>query len=292
MTRLRLLTLSLAALLASACGSSPKTIVVGSMNSTEQVLLSEIVAQHLEHRLGRKVERRPGLFDTRVAYQALQGGEISLYPEYTGSIVTEILKEKPADDASLIFERAKGEMKRMAQADLLNPLGIDNSFVVVIRAEDPRANKVSTLSEAAQVSEGWIVGASLAFQQLADGMPALTQYKLPMKAAPRSMDGDLLVNALSQNAVTMMVAHATDGVLTQKQWKTLPDDRHVFVPKQACLLVQQNLLMTQPGVRPALEELSGKIPTEKMRELNASVELGHLLPKDAAAAFLKQLGFQ
>jgi glycine betaine/choline ABC-type transport system substrate-binding protein len=206
--------------------------------------------------------------------------------------VTEILKEKPADDASLIFERAKGEMKRMAQADLLNPLGFDNSFVAVIRADDPRANKVSSLSEAAQLSGGWIVGASLAFQQLPDGMPALTQYKLPMKTAPRSMDGDLLVKALEQNAVTMMVAHATDGVLTQKKWKMLLDDRHVFVPKQACLLVQQNLLMTQPGVRPALEELSGKITTEKMRELNASVELGHLQPKDAAAAFLKQLGFQ
>jgi glycine betaine/choline ABC-type transport system substrate-binding protein len=292
MTRLRLLTLSLATLLTLACGSSPKTIIVGSMNATEQVLLSEIVAQHLEHRLGRKVERRPTLGDTRLAYQALQGGEISLYPEYTGSIVTEILKEKPADDASLIFERAKGEMKRMAQADLLNPLGFDNSFVAVIRADDPRANKVSSLSEAAQLSGGWIVGASLAFQQLPDGMPALTQYKLPMKTAPRSMDGDLLVKALEQNAVTMMVAHATDGVLTQKKWKMLLDDRHVFVPKQACLLVQQNLLMTQPGVRPALEELSGKITTVKMRELNASVELGHLQPKDAAAAFLKQLGFQ
>jgi osmoprotectant transport system substrate-binding protein len=262
------------------------------MNSTEQVLLSEIVAQHLEHRLGRKVERRPNLFDTRIAYQALQGGEISLYPEYTGAILTEILKEKPADDASLIFERAKGEMKRLAQADLLNPLGIDNSFVAVIRADDARANKVSTLSEAAQVSDGWIVGASLAFQQLPDGMPALTQYKLPMKAAPRSMDGDLSLKALENNAVTMMVAHATDGALTQKKWKILLDDRHVFVPKQACLLVQQNLLMTQPGVRPALEELSGKITTEKMRDLNASVDLGHLQPKDAAAAFLKQLGFQ
>ena len=90
----------------------------------------------------------------------------------------------------------------------------------------------------------------------------------------------------------MMVAHATDGILTQSKWKTLLDDRHVFVPKQACLLVQQNLLMTQPGVRPALDELSGKITTEKMRELNASVDLGHLQPKDAAAAFLKQLGFQ
>ena len=278
--------------LAAGCGNSPKTIVVGSMNSTEQILLGEIVAQHLEHRLGRKVDRRPNLGGTPNAFQAIQNGEISLYPEYAGSIVTEILKEQPAADASLIFERAKGEIKRLAQADLLNPLGMDNSFVAVIRADDSRASKVSTLSEAAEASEGWILGASLEFQQLADGMPALTQYKLPMKAAPRSMDGDLLFGALEQAAVTMIVVRATDGVLTQKNWKTLRDDRNRFVPKQACLLVQQNLLMTQPGVRQALEELSGKFTSEKMRQLNALVDLGHLQPKDVAASFLAQAGLK
>src|SRR5579872_7418730 len=103
MMRLRFFTLLSAAVLTSACGRSAKIIIVGSMNSTEQIVLSEIVAQHLEHRLGRKVQRSPNLGDTHLAYQALQGGEISLYPEYTGSIITEILKEKPADDASLIF---------------------------------------------------------------------------------------------------------------------------------------------------------------------------------------------
>jgi glycine betaine/choline ABC-type transport system substrate-binding protein len=279
-------------LAAAGCGNSPKTIVVGSMNSTEQLLLGEIVAQHLEHRLARKVDRRPNLGGTLNAYQALQSGEISLYPEYAGSIVTEVLKEQPAADASLIFERAKGEMKRLAQADLLNPLGIDNSFVAVIRADDPRAAKVSTLSEAAAVSDGWMLGASLEFQQLSDGMPTLTQYKLPMKAAPRSMDGDLLFKALEQAAVTMIVVRATEGILTQKNWKTLRDDRRLFVPKQACLLIQQNLLMTQPGVRPALEELSGKFTAEKMRQLNALVDLDHLQPKDVAASFLTQMGLK
>src|SRR5579863_2266788 len=106
--------LGVLALAASGCGNSPKAIVVGSMNSTEQVLLGEIVAQHLEHRLGRKVERQRNLGRTLNAYQALQSGEINLYPEYTGAIVTEILKEQPAADAGLIFERAKGEMKRLA----------------------------------------------------------------------------------------------------------------------------------------------------------------------------------
>ena len=277
-------------LAAAGCGKSQKTVVVGSMSSTEQVVLGEIVAQHLEHRLGRKVDRRLDLGGTTLAYQAFQSGEISLYAEDSGTIVTQILKEQPGADASLIFARAQGEMKRTAQAELLNPLGLDNSFVVVIRADDPRAGKVSTLSEAAAVKDGWILGATAEFQQLSDGMPNLTQYKLPMKAAPRSTDGGQLFKALEDGMVTMIVAHATDGALTQKTWKVLSDDQHVFVAKQVSLLVQGSILAAQPDVRPVLDELSGKITTEKMRELDAQVDLGHLQPKDVAAAFLAQSG--
>lgn len=284
--------LLVATLAAAGCGRSPKTIVVGSMNSTEQVLLAEIVAQHLEHRLGRRVDRRPSLGQTVNAYQALQSGEIGVYPEYAASIVTEILKERPSPDASLIFQRAQGEMKRVAQADLLNPLGFENPYVAVIRTDDPRAAKVSTLSDAAAVTTGWVLGASPEFQQLSDGMPTLTQYKLPMKAAPRSMSGDLLFKAMEQGAVTMVVVRATDGILTESKWKMLRDDRKVFLPKQACLLVRDSLLSTQPAVRPALDELSGKFTTDKMRELNAQVDLSHLQPRDVAASFLAELGLK
>ena len=262
------------------------------MNGTEQMLLAEIVAQHLEHRLSRTVDRRPNLGPTVNAYQALQSGEVNLYPEYSGSIVTEILKEQPSSDPSLIFQRARGEMKRTAQLDLLDPLGIDSPFVAVIRADDPRASKVSTLSEAAAVSDGWALGMTSEFQQLSDGMPALTQYKLPMKAAPRSMDGGDLFTAMQKGTVTMIVTRATDGNLTQPTWKTLRDDRNLFVPKQAAVLVQDSLLVAVPAARPALQELCGKFTVEKMRKLNAQVDLDHLQPKDVAASFLTEMGLR
>ncbi len=283
--------LLLVATVAAGCGRRPK-IAVGSMNSTEQLLLAEIVAQHLEHRLGRNVERRPNLGRTVNAYQAFQSGEINLYPEYSGSLVTEILKELPSPDASLVFQRARGEMKRTAQAELLDPLGIDNPFVAVIRADDPRAGNVSTLSEAAAVRDGWALGVTSEFQQLSDGMPALTQYKLPMKAAPRDMDGADLFKALEQGTVTMIVARATAGNLTQTRWKALRDDRNLFVPKQAALLVQDSLLVALPAVRSALQELSGKFSNEKMRKLNAQVDLDHLQPRDVAASFLMEQGLR
>jgi osmoprotectant transport system substrate-binding protein len=113
-----------------------------------------------------------------------------------------------------------------------------------------------------------------------------------MKAAPRNLDGDLLFKAMEQGTVTMIIARATDGVLTQAAWKMLRDDRNLFVPKQAALLVQDSLLVALPAARTALEELSGKFTTEKMRKLNAQVDVGHLQPKDIAAAFLLESGLR
>ena len=290
--RRRIVFLALPMLVASGCGNSTKPIVVGFMSSTEQNVLGEIVAQHLEHRFGRNVDRRPNLGGSLNAYQAFQSGEIGIYPEYSGAIITEVLKETAATDPAAVFERARSEMKRIAQAQLMNPLGFDNGFVAVIRSDDPRAAKISTLSEAAGASDGWKLAASFEFQQLTDGLPSLMQYKLPMKSAPRSMDGDLLFKALDQMSVTMIVARATDGILTQKDWKALSDDRGRFAPRQACLVVRMDLVNTQPGLGPALAELSGKITAEKMRKMNAMVDLGQTPAHDVAASFLESAGLK
>ena len=284
--------LVLPVLLLAGCTSAPKPLVIGSMSSTEQNILGEIVAQHLEHRFGRKMDRRPDLGGSLNAYQALQNGEIGIYPEYTGAIITEVLKEQSATDPSAVFERARSELKRIAQAQLMDSLGFDNGFVAVIRSDDPRAAKVSALSEAAAVSDGWKLAASFDFQQLSDGLPSLMQYKLPMKAAPRSMGGDLLFKALEQMSASMIIARATDGILTQKDWKVLRDDRAHFAPRQACLIVKADLINTLPGLGPALQELSGKITTEKMRSMNAMVDLGEMPAREVASSFLEVSGLK
>ena len=278
-------------LVAAGCGRS-RAIVVGSKGSTEQTLLGEIVAQHLENRLGRKIERRLSLGGTLIAFQSLQSGEIGLYPEYTGAIETEILKEQPSNDPSLVFERARGEMRRLAQSELLDPLGIDNRFVAVIRSDDPRAAKVSTLSEAAEVTTGWKVGVSYDFQQRTDGLPLLSVYRLPMLASVRSLEPGLVFKTAEQGQVSLIAANATDAPLDLKEWKVLRDDRNVFPPYQACLLVKQEVLAGEPRLKATLAELSGKFTTEKMRQLNAQVELYHRPVPEVAAMFLGQAGLK
>ena len=286
------LALLVPAVLAAGGCSRRQPIVVGSKGSTEQTLLGEIVAQHLENRLGQKIQRHLSLGGTLIAFQALQSGEIGLYPEYTGAIETEILKEQPSGDSSLVFERARGEMRRVAQSELLDPLGIDNRFVAVIRSDDPRAAKVSTLSEAVEVTSAWKVGVSYDFQQRTDGLPLLSQYRLPMLASVRSLEPELVFKTAEQGQVSLIAANATDAPLDLKEWKVLRDDRNVFPPYQACLLVKQGVLAAEPRLKPALAELSGKFTTEKMRHLNAQVDLYHRPVAEVAAMFLAQAGLK
>jgi osmoprotectant transport system substrate-binding protein len=286
------LTLAAIALLSASCGKSKKPIVVGSKNFTEQVVLGEIIAEHLEHRLGRPVKRQLNLGGTLISYQALQNGEISLYPEYTGTVEAEILKETPAADPAQVYERSRLELLRRNQIDLLAPLGIDNKFVMVIAGDDARQRKIETLSQAAEVKDGWKLGMGYEFQQRMDGMPALNLYHLPMSAAPRSMDLGLMYKALEEKQVTMIAANSTDGPLAAHDWTVLKDDRDAFGSYQACIMVREEVLKGEPGLKAALDELSGKFTNDLMRKLDAAVDVQHRQPSTVAAEFLAQAGLK
>lgn len=280
------------ALLTPGCGSRQKAIVVGSKNFTEQVVLGEIIAQHIEHRLGRPVIKRLNLGGTLLTYQALLNGEITLYPEYTGTIQAEILKEPAATNPEQVYEYTRQQLALRSQIDLLNPLGIDNYFAIVIRGDDARKLNITTLSDAAQVKDGWKFGMGYEFQQRSDGMPALNQYRVPFSAAPRSMDLGLLYKALQEGQVTMIAANATDGPLAAHDWTILRDDKKAFGAYQACIMVRHDMTEAEPRLTPALNELSGRLTNEIMRKLNAAVDVEHRQPSQVAAEFLSHAGLK
>ena len=249
--------------------------------------MGEIVAQHLEKSLGLHVTRNPGLGGALLAYQSLQSGVINIYAEYTGSIVTEILKEQPAPSAEQVLQRARGEIARIAQADLIGPLGTDSSYTAVIHASDPHAAKVSTLSEASQVNDGWKLAFSFQLQQQSDTMPALTAYHLPMDAPMHAVDAGALFKNLEDGEATMVMTPATDGQLRSPDWKVLEDDRKLFTSEQLCLVVRRDLLKAGAArIAQALGQLTGKFTNQRMRELNAQVDVDHRKIPDVARDFL------
>src|SRR3954464_489151 len=128
-----------ALLLLTACGP-PRAdrIVVGSKNFTEQLVLGEIIAQQIENKTHLPVERRFYLAGTYIAQQAILGGRIDVYPEYTGTALTAILKQQPTSDPKEVFDRVKTEYERQFDLTLGNPLGFNDTFAIEIRGEDAR----------------------------------------------------------------------------------------------------------------------------------------------------------
>jgi len=284
---LRVVAAALLCTLFLASCNSKKPIVVGSKTDTEQMVLGEIVAQHLEHRLGRPVERRSGLGSTAVLYQALISGDVGVYPEYTGLIESEILKEPADPNPEIVLARVRQEMARVAQTEVLDPLGFDNRSAMVVRAQG--AEQLNSLSDAAHSDKRWRMGLPYEFQSRSDGLQALSAYRL--MASQRVLDPKQLFIALANGDVDIIATRATDGNLTS-DWKVLADDQKVFPSYQACLMVRKDLIAAEPALRPALAELSGKIHADTMQKLNAEVDVLNRPVAAVAAGFLERAGLK
>jgi osmoprotectant transport system substrate-binding protein len=280
--------LSALLLLAGGCSHGPERIIVGSKNFTEQVILGEIIAQQIENRMHVPVERKLNLGGMLLAHQALLSKQIDLYPEYTGTAFTNILKSGGVTDPAIVLERVRAEYARM-QLEWLDPLGFESSFAMTVRGDDARQRHLETLSDAAADPKGFSLGCGYEFITHPDGFAALnSKYGLKWTAAEKTMDLGLLYRALLGKQVSMVAGNTTDGVLNKLDVRVLKDDKHAFPPYQACIVVRAAALAANPALRQALAELSGKITDQRMRAMNYAVDSEHRQVRDVAREFLQQ----
>ncbi len=279
------------AVLLAGC-SRQRRLVVGSKNSTEQVILGEIVAQHIEHKLRTTVQRRLNLGSTLLAHEALLSGQIDVYPEYSGAALTVILKLPPLPDPSMAFERVRREYENLRLV-WMPPLGFSNGFAMTIRGPEARANHFETLSDAMHYAPKWDLGAGPEFMERPDGYPALMKtYNLPQRSAAKTMDPSLLYPALERKQVDMIAGNATDGLLSALDVTQLHDGRGAFLPYQASLVAREDVLSEYPGLRDALDDLSGRIAGAAMQKLNYEVDGRRQPVAVVAKSFLRQAGLE
>lgn len=264
-------------------------LTVSSKNFSEQLILGEIAAQHLERRLHQKITRKLDLGGTLLAHQAIVKGEIDIYPEYTGTALTAILKQPPSSDGAEVLAKVRAAYREWS-LEWMEPLGFDNTFAMVIRREDADARNTKTLSEAAEYRPGWRLGVGYEFVKRPDGLAGLlTTYGVNVKGSVKTMDLGLLYQALQQKQVDMVAANATDGLLSVLPVSVLADDKHYFPPYQAAFIVRSQALKDYPGSREALHELEGRFSTEVMRKLNHELDGSHRPLREIAREFLSAL---
>ena len=277
------------ALIGSAGCSKEASITVGSKNFTEQMILGEIVAQHLEQRLGRRIRRKLNLGGTLLAHQALINGDIDLYPEYSGTALINVLKLPPASDTGGNLDRVRIEYQRRFHIEWLDPLGFNNTFAMVIRGEEQKRLGIESLSDARRHARQWTLGVGYEFQQRPDGLAGLLNaYDLRFKSSV-TMDLGLLYQALENRKVDIVAVNTTDGMLAVLEAVILKDDKNYFPPYVAALAVRADALQAEPRLRPALNELAGKFSDTVMRRLNYQIDGLHLGVQEVAMKFLQDL---
>jgi osmoprotectant transport system substrate-binding protein len=274
-----------------SCGSEHYTIVVGSKNFSEQALLGEILAQHIEARTHLPVTRRFYLAGSYICQQALLAGRIDTYVEYTGTALTAILHDPIEKDPSAVFGRVKSEYQRRFRLDVLPSLGFNNTFAIVIRGEDARRLNLKSMSDAASHAPQWRAGFGYEFMERPDGYEGLARiYGLRFAEPPRILDLGLLYRALLEKQVDLVAGNSTDGLLSARDLVILADDKHYFPPYEAVPIIRSETEARHPEVGAAIAELGGKISDEEMRKMNFAVDGQHRDAADVAREFLHAKG--
>jgi osmoprotectant transport system substrate-binding protein len=285
--------LLLLSLLLSSCSppSHNDRIVIGSKNFTESLILGELLALEIEAHSKLKVERRFYLAGTYICQQAMLAGRIDIYPEYTGTVLTAILKQQVGGDKQQVYERVKHEYENHFGLTLGPPFGFNDSFALEIRGEDARRLGLKTLSQAAAHAPQWRAGFGYEFMERPDGYAGLAAaYGLHFASPPRVMDLGLLAPALKARQIDIAAGNTTDGLVPALDLFVLEDDRHYFPPYEAVAVIRQQTLQQHPQVAQAVADLAGKISDQEMQKLNYALDGQHRDVKDVAQEFLRSKG--
>jgi len=284
--------ISVLTLLLCSCGPSRENrIVVGSKNFTEQLILGEIIAQQIETQTHLAVERRFYLAGSYICHQAILGGRIDIYPEYTGTALTAILKQKPEGNREAVYQRVKSEYAQRFNLSVGEPFGFNDTFAIEIRGEDARRLGLKTISQAAAYAPQWRAGFGYEFMERPDGYKGLAAtYGLRFAAPPRIMDLGLLARALKDKQIDLAAGNTTDGLIPALDLSVLEDDRHYFPPYEAVPIFREETLRQHPEVKQALDDLARKISDDNMRRLNYEVDGQKRDVKEVVREFLRGKG--
>jgi osmoprotectant transport system permease protein len=253
-----------------------RPIVVASKPFGESYLLAEMFSQLLESR-GFRVDRKPGLGATEIAFGALRRDAIDVYPEYTGTglvaILHDTLPDSIAADPRAVFARVARRFSALYQVRWLPPLGFQNTYAIAVTRSTASRYHLRTLSDLARESPHLTAGFTADFIGRSDGLVGLSRVYGLKPRDVKPLAPAVKYQALASGAVDVIDGYSTDGLLARYDLITLIDDRHFFPPYEAAALVSNRLADHAPGAITALTLLSGRLDEATMRQLNRRVEV-------------------
>jgi osmoprotectant transport system permease protein len=248
------------AFLVNCCSAAD--VVIGSKKFTESYVLGEIAKRTLTD-AGIPAEHRQGMGGTIILWEALRGGQIDAYPEYTGTIATEILKS----DSGVSLDQIRNSLEKLG-VGMTAPLGFNNTYALVMRSSEAQRLGIGTISDLQRYPE-LKFGLTHEFLERQDGWRPLRQrYGLPQQNII-GIDHALGYSALSNGSIAVKDAYSTDAKIEQNDLFVLEDDLHFFPKYEAVFLFRSS---TRADAIAALRHLEGTLDETRMIRLNAEAE--------------------
>ena len=265
-----------------------QTVRVASKNFTEQFVLAELYSQAMEA-AGIKVERKINLGGTLIVHKALEEKQIDFYPEYTGTMLTAVLKMEPMTDRAAVYNKVKEEYAKKGLV-ILAEAPVNNTYNMVVTQETAAKYKLETLTDLAKVSKEMKLGAGPEFRDRKDGMPGLKQvYGIEWKEDLQMAIG-LRYQALQNKQIDVVNGYATDGVISALKLKRLKDDKNLWPPYYVAPVVRKEVLDANPKIAEIANRISAMLDEATIAAMNYKVDGEKMEPRDVAADFLKSKG--
>ncbi|HSI65892.1 MAG TPA: glycine betaine ABC transporter substrate-binding protein, partial [Planococcus sp. (in: firmicutes)] len=265
-----MLPILVAATLAGCIFIEEDSLIVGSRNNTESIILSNILGQLIEEKTGIDVIYKENLGGSNVVWSALLNDKIDVIPDYTGTIVINYYQEEAGN-----ADETLATTKELVAADgvtALDSFGFNNTYTLALDEDEAEKLGVTTFSDFAEVSEDFILGAVFEFIDRPDGLPGFQEeYGLEFQDV-RGMDHGVMYRSINAGEVGVINSYTTDGQLQMFNLRVLEDNLDYFPPYHALPLVRTAILEEFPELEDALLQLAGKIDEPTMQAMNAQVD--------------------
>ncbi len=263
---------------------------IASQNVNETIILAWMAKLLVEEHTGLRTTLNTEFAGSAVLHQAMAAGEIDLYPSWTGTQLTGILRyegeSKPSDET---FRMVKEGFEKHFGMTWTRPVGFNNTYIMAVRPETAEKYTLKKASDLAAHAPGWKLGGDENFDTRLDAYPGWSERYgitfrdvLPMQYA-------MMYMALMQGEVEVIAAYSTDSRIGKFNLVLLEDDKEFFPDYSAAFVLPLALAEKYPGLVGVVEKLSGRIDEQAMASMNLAFDEGED-PADIAGAFLREKG--
>ncbi|HEL2364762.1 TPA: ABC transporter permease/substrate-binding protein [Streptococcus suis] len=271
---------------------STKQLVIAGKLGAEPEILINMYKLLIEDRTDIKVEIKPNFGKTSFLYEALKSGSIDIYPEYTGTITSTLLKNSSMDlstNSDEVYTYAKEAILEQDGLVYLAPMAFQNTYALAVTEDYAQDHGIEKISDLAKVQQTAVAGFSLEFNDREDGNIGLKNlYNLQLNV--KTMEPALRYEAIKSGNVQIIEAYSTDSKVVIYKLKILEDDKQLFPPYQAAPLLSKETLEKYPELEQVLGVLAGKISTEEMTQMNYAVDVEGKSAEQVAREYLEQEG--